>query len=107
MGAVAGNRRQFQDVFSEVIPFAGTVTLTAAAGAETSATVTVPGAEQGDAVLFGIVEDAESGSLTATVNAADTVEFILANATGSTITIASGTVVYGVVLKFSNLVKTA
>ena len=99
--AVVGpqGHRQFQDLF-EVIPFSATCTLTAAAAAETSQVITgVTGAALGDIVLLGVVEDAESGSLTATVNAANSVEIILANATGSTITIAAGTVVKGVVLK--------
>ncbi len=92
--------RQFRALF-DTIPFTATCTLTAAAAAETSQVINgVTGARQGDIVLLGAVEDAEAGSLTATVNANDSVEIILANATGSTITIAVGTVVYGVVLKY-------
>ena len=101
VAAVAGAQapRQFQDLF-EVIPFSGTCTLTAAAGTETSQVLTgVTGAALGDIVLVGVVEDAEAGSLTATVPLADQVEIILANATAGTITIAAGTVVRGVVLK--------
>lgn len=90
-------KRQFQALF-DVIPFVGAVTLTAVAGAETSASVTVAGAVPGDIVLFGLVEDTESGVLTANVNTAGAVEFTLVNATASTITIASA-VVKGVVLK--------
>lgn len=107
MAAGRNGKKQFQDIFDSVIPFSGTVTLTAAAGAETSATVSVPGAAVGDAVIFSLVEDTESGTLTAQVNAADLVEFILANATASTITIASGSVVKGVVLKWNPAVGNA
>jgi len=94
--------RQFRSIFKSAIPFTGTVTLTAAAAAETSDTVAVAGAEQGDVVLFGIVEDTESAVVTADVNVDGLVEFTLVNATGSTITIAAGTVVKGVVLKFDD-----
>lgn len=90
-------RRQFQDLF-DAITFSGTVTLTALAGAETSATVTVPGAAVGDIVLFGVTEDFESANVTASVSAANTVEVILGNATASTITITSAPI-KGVVLK--------
>ena len=91
--------RQFQSLF-HCIPFSATCTLTAAAAAETSQVITgVTGAKQGDLVILGFVEDAESGSLSATVHADDKVEIILANATASTITIAVGTVVKGVVLQ--------
>ena len=85
---------QFGGLFSEVIVFEGTLSgaLTAAAAAETSATVAVAGVVQGDVVLcFAIDEDTESGSLTAHVNASDLVEFTLVNATGSTITIGAVT----------------
>lgn len=93
--------RQFQSLFT-VIPFSATVTLTAAAAAETSQVLTgVIGAKQGDIVILGIVEDAEAGSLTATCHADDSIELILNNATGSTITIAVGTVVKGVVLQLN------
>ena len=90
--------RLFQDLF-DCIPFKGTVTLTAAAAAETSSSVTVTGARQGDIVIFGLTEDTEDGVLTANVNTNDAVEFTLVNATGATITIASGTAVQGVVLQ--------
>lgn len=92
---------QFQGLV-DVIPFEGTLSgaLTAAAGAEAAATVSVPGVVQGDMVLaFAIDEDTESGSLTAQVNAADLVEFVFANATGSTITIGAGTTARGIVAR--------
>ena len=90
---------QFQSLF-DVLPFAGVLggALTAAAGAETSATITVTGAIPGDIVIAGMIEDSESGSLTYNVNNADLVEFTLANATGGTITIAAPQV-RGVVLR--------
>ena len=82
------------------------MTLTAVAAAETSDTVAVVGAEQGDAVVFGLVEDTEDGVLTANVNVNGLVEFTLVNATASTITIAGATV-KGVVLKFDDEVGVA
>lgn len=97
MAAGRKGPRQFQELF-DVIPFTGTVTLTAAAGVETADTVAVEGAESGDIVLIGLEEDTESGVLSANVNTADVVEIVFANATASTITIASATV-NGVVLK--------
>jgi hypothetical protein len=98
--------RSFRGVFKYAIPFSGTVTLTAAAGAETSASVTVAGAANGDAVIFGLLEDTEDGVLTANVNTAGAVEFTLVNATASTITIASATV-KGVVLGWDDEVGIA
>jgi hypothetical protein len=89
--------RQFQSL-GHVIPFVGSVTLTAAAGAETQASVTVPGATPGDIVLWGLDEDTEAGAVSANVNTAGAVEFVLVNATGSTITIASAPI-YGIVIK--------
>jgi len=105
--AVGSNQpRQFRSIFKSGIPFSGTVTLTAAAAAETSDTVTVAGAVQGDCVLFGLLEDTEDGVLTANVNVDGLVEFTLVNATGSTITIAGATV-KGVVLKWDDEVGVA
>lgn len=97
-GVGTKGKRQFQ-ALGEVIPFVGTVTLTAAAGAETQSSVTVGGAENGDIVLWGVEEDLEGGVLSANVNVAGAVEFTFANATASTITIAAGTVVNGLVIK--------
>jgi len=107
MAAGSNQPRQFRDIFKSAIPFTGTVTLTAAGGAETSDTVAVAGAVQGDCVLFGLVEDTEDGVLTANVNVDGLVEFTLVNATASTITIAAGTVVKGVVLKWDSEVGIA
>ena len=106
MAAGSNQPRQFRSIFSSGIPFSGSVTLTAVAGAETSDTVSVPGAVTGDCVLFGLAEDTEDGVLTANVNAADLVEFTLVNATASTITIAAATV-KGVVLKWDDEVGIA
>ena len=93
---------QFAGLFS-TIPFSASCTLTALAAAETSQLVTgVAGAKQGDIVILGIVEDAEGGTLTATVSADNVVELIFSNATGSTITIPVGTVVKGVVLQLND-----
>lgn len=98
MAAGQQNAMQFTGLFENVIPFVGSVTLTAAAGAETQASVTVAGAEQGDIVLWGLNEDIEGATVSANVNVDGAVEFTLANATASTITIASAEV-RGVVLK--------
>ncbi len=106
MAAGSNQPRQFRDIFKSTIPFTGVVTLTAAAGAETSATVAVAGAVQGDAVVFALVEDTEDGVLTANVNVNGLVEFTLVNATASTITIAGATV-KGVVLQFDDEVGIA
>ena len=91
---------QFQGIF-EVLPFVGALSgaLTATAGSEAAATVTVTGAVPGDIVIAAIVEDTESGTLTAQVNNNDLVEFVFSNATASTITIGTGTVARGVVLR--------
>jgi len=107
MAVGRSDARSFRSLFKYAIPFSGTVTLTATAGAETSASVTVAGAAVGDAVLFGLVEDTEDGVLTANVNTAGAVEFTLVNATASTITIAAGTVVKGVVLGWDDEVGIA
>ena len=106
MAAGSNQPRQFRDIFKSVIPFSGSVTLTAVAAAETSDTVSVPGAVVGDAVIFGLAEDTEDGVLTGNVNVADVVEFTLVNATASTITIAAATI-KGVVLKFDDEVGVA
>jgi hypothetical protein len=98
MPAGTPESRQFRDLFPVVIPFRQAVTLTAAAGAETSAAITVAGAALGDIVLFGIVGDLADATVSANVNAANTVEITLANATASTVTLAS-VQAYGVVLK--------
>ena len=93
------NRYQFQGLFQDAIPFQESdITLTAAAGAETSEDLTVPGARPGDMVLWGLVEDHEGATVTADVTANDTITVTLANATGSTITIAAA-VFNGLVLR--------
>lgn len=95
--------RQFQDVFSAVIPF--TVTLTEAsiatgAAGLSSGDITVTGAALGDFVLMTPEADIVDGIVAATVTAANTVTVTLANLSGSAITALSGGVVFnGVVLK--------
>ena len=106
MAAGSNQARNFRGIFASAIPFSGDVTLTAVAAAETSDTISVPGAEVGDAVIFGLNEDTEDGVLTGNVNAADLVEFTLVNATASTITIAAAEI-KGVVLKFDSEVGVA
>lgn len=98
MSAGTQGKRQFQALF-DIIPFVQTgAVLTATAGSETGVNITVPGAELGDIVIASVDADVADASFTADVTAANTVTVVLANATASTVTIASGTV-RGVVLK--------
>lgn len=94
---------QFQALF-DVIPFSGVLSgaMSPTAGSETAATISVPGARQGDLVIGAVVEDTESGSLTAQVNANDLVEFVFANATSGTITLGTPQV-RGVVLRMKRV----
>lgn len=62
-----------------------------AAGGKVSTTITVPGAALGDFVLRSFSLDVQELSFTADVIAANTVEVVLANLTGSAVDLASGT----------------
>lgn len=106
MGALTAEARQFRDLFSQVIPFTGTGTLTATAGSETTVSISVPGAALGDIVIVGVAGDLADATISANVNVVNTVEVTLANATGSTVTLASVTI-NGVVLKPSATITTA
>lgn len=89
---VTGTRReQYQGLFDIILFKDSAITLTAAAAAETTVDIAVPGAAMGDFVQVGLVEDVEFGSLTAQVTAAGVVTVTLANAGAGTITIAAAT----------------
>lgn len=95
--------RQFQDVFSEVIPFSTTLTeasiATGAAGVS-AGDITVTGAALGDFVLFAPEVDVVDLVVSGQVTAANTVTITLVNLTGGAVTALSGGVnVNGVVLK--------
>ena len=62
-----------------------------AAGGKVSTTVTVSGATLGDFVLRSFSLDVQELTFTADVSAANTVEVVLANLTGSPVDLASGT----------------
>lgn len=61
-------------------------------GDETAVDVTVPGAKLGDFAIASFSVDVADMSLTADVTAANTVSVVLANNTGGTVDLASGTV---------------
>lgn len=85
-------KKQFQDLFDEVIPFTATVDPgSAAAGAEVSGTITVTGAALGDFVELAPGVDLQTLLLSATVISADTVEWVLNNETGGVVDLASST----------------
>ena len=62
-----------------------------AAGAKVSTTVTVSGAALGDFVLASFSLDIQELTMTASVSAANTVEVVLANLTGASVDLSSGT----------------
>ncbi|HWT14043.1 MAG TPA: hypothetical protein VN231_14915 [Allosphingosinicella sp.] len=62
-----------------------------AAGAATSTTLTVQGAQLGDSVLVGFNKALQGMQLTGSVSAADTVEAVLSNPTAAAINLVSGT----------------
>ena len=97
--------RQFQDVFSAVIPFTFTATEASIASAAASVgNVTVPGAALGDFVLVASETDVADVAITAQVTAANTVTFEFLNLTGGAITAFSGGIkINGVVLKAGHL----
>lgn len=62
-----------------------------AAGSKVSTTVTVSGANLGDFVLASFSLDLQELVLSASISAANTVEVVLANLTGSAVDLSSGT----------------
>ena len=106
MAAGGMQRRQFQDIFSEVIPFIAEDWNMAsiADGNEAVVTQAVVGAELGDFVLVASNADLADLTLVAYVTATDVVTIQLGNWTGGGID--HGTVdIHGVVLKTSNLIR--
>lgn len=93
--------RQFQDVFSAVIPFTFSLTeASIASGAASSGDITVPGAALGDFVLVASKSDIADAAIVAQVTAADTVTVTILNNTGGAYTAMSGGfTINGVVLK--------
>jgi len=61
------------------------------AGSKVSTTVTVSGAALGDFAIASFSLDIQELTMTANVSAANTVEVVLANLTGSAVNLASGT----------------
>ena len=85
-------RRQFQDVFPDVITKSATIDLGSAGdGDEVASDVTVPGAALGDFVLVSCGVDVVDGQITATVTAANTVTVVLSSSTGGAVDLASTT----------------
>ncbi len=85
-------RRQFQDVFEDVLVGSVTADLANVAdGDEVAQSITVTGAALGDFVLVSCSIDTADGTLTGTVTSADTVEIVLANNTGSGLNLGSAT----------------
>ncbi len=62
-----------------------------AAGAQTTTTVSVPGASVGDTVTVSFSADLQGMQLTGYVSATDTVTVVLRNGTGGSIDLGSGT----------------
>lgn len=93
--------RQFQDVFSAVIPFTFTATeASIATGAVSAGDITVTGAALGDFVMVSPKSDIADLTVDAEVTAANTVTVTLSNLTGGAITALSGGFTFnGVVLK--------
>jgi hypothetical protein len=94
MAVQALARRQFQDVFSEVIT--GKVTLdmpNAATGSGTFAVISqaVPGASLGDIVLVAPAVDVNDSAVVGNVTSANVVEFVLLNNTAGARDLASTT----------------
>ena len=91
-------RRQFPDVFSNVITYKGTLNMGSAAdndgtsAAVAAADVTIPGAALGDFVLVSLGVDVVDTTLSATVTAANTVTVTVNNPTVDAVDLASTTV---------------
>lgn len=93
MATRASGRRQFQDVFKEVITYQGTLNLGSAADSGfASADVTVAGAALGDFVLVSLGVDTVDTIVAGAVTAANTVTVTVQNDTGGAVDLASTTV---------------
>jgi hypothetical protein len=98
-------KRQFQHVFSSVIPFTFNADEDSiASGAVSAGNITVPGAALGDFVLFAPEADVGDLVVSGQVTAANTVTMTLANNTGGAVTsFSANPKVNGVVLKAGDL----
>lgn len=86
-------RRQFPDVFKNVLTYTGTLNLGSAADSGfASSAVTVPGAALGDFVLVSLGVDTVDTVVAGAVTAANTVTVTVQNDTGGAVDLASTTV---------------
>lgn len=93
--ATVRNRRQFGQLFKDVITYRGTLDLGDAAtgsGTFASSDVTVKGAALGDFVLVSLGVDTVDAVVAGAVTAADTVTVTLLNNTTGAVNLASTTV---------------
>lgn len=103
MATRASARRQFQDVFKEVITYQGTLDLGSAADSGfASSDVTVTGAALGDFVLCSLGVDTVDTVIGAAVTAANKVTVTVQNDTGGSVDLASTTVRIAVLKPSSN-----
>lgn len=85
-------RRQFQDLFSDVLTYHGALNVANLAdGAGATSSVTVPGAALGDFVLVSLAVDLQDMIVTGYVQAADTVEVRVQNESTGAVDLASAT----------------
>lgn len=93
MATSASLRRQFQDVFSEVITHTSTLNVASLAdGAGSTEVVAVPGAALGDFVLVSFATDVLDVTITGYVQAAGVVELRVQNESAGTRDLASTTI---------------
>jgi len=84
-------RRQFQDVFEDVLTTSATIDFGSVAdGNEAASDVTVTGAALGDFVLVSCAVDLADLQMSASVTAADTVSIVVSSS-GDTVDLASTT----------------
>lgn len=85
-------RRQFQDLFSDVLTYTGTLNVANLAdGAGATSSVTIPGAALGDFVLVSLGVDLQDMVVTGYVQAANTVEVRVQNESTGAVDLASTT----------------
>lgn len=95
MATRAAARRQFQDIFKNVITYQGTLDLANAAtgsGTFASSDVTVTGAALGDFVVVSLGVDTVDAAVIGAVTAANIVTVTLLNNTAGAVNLASTTV---------------